>query len=153
MDVGKLRTVLNVGPVVAYPEGSAVLYRPSDLDIHSADDLKRRVLLSDPLGSATDEDILLAFPLISAKKHLQLLSACIAYEYSEINGSALAMLTSGVLQGLPLSMSIKAWLKTLWDEFYRRKSLVNVQEEPDLDFSAFGPMPCTIPELMQELGV
>ena len=54
--------VLNEGLPPVYPAGSSVFYTPSNLDIYSSDPTVRRVLLNDPNGTATDSDVLAAFP-------------------------------------------------------------------------------------------
>ena len=74
------------------------------------------------------------------------------YEYIQINGTAIGLLTIGVIQGLPISLAIKNWSKDIWTLYYIRKSSMSISNL-DLDFSSCGPMPYSIPELMNELGV
>lgn len=54
--------VLNPGSPPVYPAEATLLYTPDDLDIYSADPLKRRVLLADPNGTATFANVTAAFP-------------------------------------------------------------------------------------------
>lgn len=49
-------------PEPSYPAGCQVVYKP-ELDMYSRDDTDRRVLLSDPAGTATNAEIEAAFPL------------------------------------------------------------------------------------------
>jgi hypothetical protein len=76
-----------------------------------------------------------------------------AYTSSYISGVAIGLLTIGTLQRLPKALSVTAWSSSVWDEYYRRKALVTATSEDDLDFSSFGPMPHSVPELREELGL
>lgn len=75
------------------------------------------------------------------------------YTSSYISGVAIGLLTIGTLQQLPKALAVTAWSSAVWDEYYRRKALVTATSEDDLDFSAFGPMPYSVPELREELGL
>ena len=76
------------------------------------------------------------------------------YEFQRISGSAIGMLTLGVLQQKPKCTTVAMWLKALWDDnYYPRKLLVtNTEISPDqLDFSNLGEIPYSIPELTAEV--
>jgi hypothetical protein len=83
--------------------------------------------------------------------------AASAYETSYISGSAPSMLAIGVMQSLPKSLAIKAWIKSIWFDpengYYARKALVTATSSDDHDFSFAGPMPYSVPELLAELGM
>lgn len=70
-------------------------------------------------------------------------------EYAAISGSAIGLITIGILQGKPKCMAVQAWIQALWAEYYRRKASASA----DTGFSAFANCPHSVPELMQELGL
>ena len=70
-------------------------------------------------------------------------------EYNAISGSAIGLVTIGILQQKPKCQAVQAWIQTLWTEYYTRKA----SGSTDYDFSAFANCPHTVPELMQELGL
>ena len=69
-------------------------------------------------------------------------------EYDAISGSAVGLLTMGVMQGKPKCVAVQAWIKDLWALYYQRK----FGGSSDTDFSPVGGCPHTVPELMEELG-
>ena len=74
------------------------------------------------------------------------------HEYKCINGSAIGMLSLGVLLRKPKSLAVSAWIQSIWNLYYSRKPLVTVVEDLSLyDFSQCGPMPYSVPEIMQEV--
>lgn len=74
------------------------------------------------------------------------------YEYGYISGTAIGMLTMGVMQSKPVSLAIQNWIVSIWALYYQRKSLVTAEYDAALyDFSSAGPMPHTVPELMGEI--
>lgn len=75
------------------------------------------------------------------------------YTSSYISGVAIGLLTIGVLQQKPKALAVTNWSSTIWDEYYKRKALVTETSEDNLDFSSFGPMPFSVPELREELGL
>ena len=77
-------------------------------------------------------------------------AAANAYTTGFISGVAIGILTIGVLQGKPKSLAVSAWSKVIWDEYYIRKAGITVDSNLNLDFSSFGPIPYTIPELSEE---
>lgn len=77
-------------------------------------------------------------------------SAADKYTSSYISGVAVGILTIGVMQQKPKSLAVSDWSSRIWDEYYARKALVTVASIDNLDFSAFGPIPYTVPELQQE---
>lgn len=70
------------------------------------------------------------------------------HEFSQISGSAIGLLTMGVLQGLPKCLAVQYWIKSIWDIYYTRKA----NGSTDSDYSSVGECPHSVPELMQELG-
>lgn len=75
-----------------------------------------------------------------------------AYEYAQISGSATGMLALGVLGQKPKSLAVSSWIQSIWDMYYSRKPLItHIQDSSMYDFSPCGPMPYSVPELMQEI--
>lgn len=143
---------INPGPPPMYGPGAGLFYRPPTLDVHSDNPLERRELVADPNGTATDGEIMAAFPQINAGKYQRLWEAASDWERRNISGVALALLTLGVAAGKPKAMSIAAWSAQLWnDTYYPRKALVRFDAEPDYDFSPVGDMPYSVPELSAEV--
>lgn len=71
-------------------------------------------------------------------------------EYAAISGSAIGLITMGVLQGKPKCLAVQAWIKSIWTEYYTRKAGTST----DCDFATVaGACPHSVPELMVELGV
>jgi hypothetical protein len=75
------------------------------------------------------------------------------YTASYISGVAIGLLTIGVIQGKPKALAVTRWSSSVWDDYYARKALVTADAPANLDFSALGPMPYTVPELRAELGM
>lgn len=75
------------------------------------------------------------------------------YVAGYISGIAIGLLTLGVVQGKPKALAVTAWSSAVWDAYYTRKATVTATSIDDLDFSTFGPMPHTVPELRTELGL
>lgn len=88
-----------------------------------------------------------------ANKVEALWKAADAYTSSRISGVAIGILTLGVMQQLPKSLAIAGWSASLWNEYYIRKTAITPNTEPDLDFSNFGNLPFTIPEMQIEVGM
>ena len=92
-----------------------------------------------------------------AQNEMQLWKAATIYEQTYISGSALGTLTIGVLQGKPKSLEIKAWISNLWmNHYYPRKTMITGDAPiaaDQLDFTLVGPMPYSVPELMEEVSV
>lgn len=75
------------------------------------------------------------------------------YTSSYISGVAIGILTIGVMQAKPKALSISAWSKSVWAEYYVRKALVTTDSVDNLNFASFGAMPHSIPELQAEAGL
>ena len=88
------------------------------------------------------------------RKNIEILwQAAHAYEYEQSSGSAVGLLVLGVLQKKPKSVAIQGWIQSIWNLYYSRKPTVTHLYDPTLlDFSSCGPIPHTVPELMQELS-
>ena len=71
------------------------------------------------------------------------------YEFAQISGSAIGLLALGVLQQKPKCCAVQAWIKSIWTEYYTRKATGSF----DADYSFIGPIPYSVPELMEELGI
>ena len=85
-----------------------------------------------------------------ADKIEQLWQAADAYVTGCISGVAIGILTIGVMQQKPKCLAVSAWSGQIWTEYYIRKSTITADSALDLDFSSFGPMPYTVPELQAE---
>lgn len=88
--------------------------------------------------------------VISARNHLitELWQAAHDYEYAQISGSAIGLITMGVMQAKPKCLAVRAWIDAIWAEYYSRKS----NGSDNFDFSSVGPCPYTVPELSAELS-
>lgn len=86
---------------------------------------------------------------IEAQRVASLWQSASATEHAEISGSAIGLITIGVVQGKPKCTAMQAWIKSLWSEYYLRKG----NGSTNYDFSAYAMAPHTVPELMIELGV
>ena len=90
---------------------------------------------------------------IKAAKVEALWAAADRYVTSYISGVAIGILTIGVIQGKPKAMAVTGWSNAIWTEYYTRKAAVTVDSVDNLDFSSFGPMPYSVPELQAEIGL
>ena len=75
------------------------------------------------------------------------------YTSGYISGVAIGILTIGVMQEKPKALAISAWSSSIWAEYYARKALVTVDSVDDHDFTSFGPIPYSVPELQAEIGL
>ena len=73
------------------------------------------------------------------------------YTSGYISGVAVGILTIGVMQQLPKAMAVSAWSASIWSEYYARKALVTADSTDNHDFSSFGPIPHSVPELQAEV--
>lgn len=73
------------------------------------------------------------------------------YINTRISGMAIGVLTVGVIQKKPKALAVAKWSNDIWAEYYTRKSQVTAQNHVNLDFSSFGEIPFSIPELLQEV--
>ena len=80
-------------------------------------------------------------------------AAANAYTENYISGVAIGLLTIGVIQQKPKAMAVVQWSGAVWREYYIRKSQVTATQPANLDFSMFGPMPFSVPELQVEVGM
>lgn len=100
------------------------------------------------LASKAAEDARLAADKIDA-----LWRAADRHTSSYISGVAVGILTIGVLQQKPKALAVTAWSSSVWAEYYRRKTLVTADSIDDHDFRSFGPIPHSVPELQEEVGL
>jgi hypothetical protein len=75
------------------------------------------------------------------------------YTSGYISGVAIGILAIGVISSRPKALAVSAWSSRIWTEYYQRKALISLTSTENLDFSMFGPIPHSIPELQQELGL
>ena len=75
------------------------------------------------------------------------------YTGSYISGVAIGILTVGVMKQKPKALAVTAWSSAIWSEYYARKALVTVYSVDNHDFSSFGPIPYSVPELQAEIGL
>lgn len=90
---------------------------------------------------------------IVSKKVEALWQAADKYVSGYISGVAIGILTLGVMQSKPKALAITGWSGSIWAEYYNRKALINLNDSVNTDFSSFGPMPHSVPELQQEIGL
>lgn len=78
--------------------------------------------------------------------------AATRWEQQYISGSAPSMVALGVASSKPKSLAVTAWIQGLWSDYYARKaSISHDMPESSFDFSNHGPIPFSVPELMQEV--
>lgn len=111
------------------------------------------VALPDDVVAANREAARISNEKLIASKVDALWRAADKYVSGYISGIAIGLLTIGVIQSKPKALAVTAWSSSVWDEYYRRKALVTSASVDDLDFSSFGSMPHTVPELRAELGM
>lgn len=149
--VGKLEAALNPGQPPVYPATFTARICTAK-DLYSADPVNRAEVWKDSAGTATAAEVLAACPTALDAKYERLWNAASNWEKRNISGAALSLLTLGVIQGKPKALAIAAWSDLLWNEtYYPRKALINLDTEPDCDFSIVGDMPYTVPELSAEV--
>lgn len=90
--------------------------------------------------------------LIIKDKIEKLWQAADRYTSSFISGVAIGILTIGVLQQKPKALAVSDWSSRVWAEYYVRKAQVTRDSEDNHDFSSFGEIPHSVPELQEELG-
>ena len=90
--------------------------------------------------------------IINQKIH-SLWEAADAYTSGYISGVAIGILTIGVLQQKPKALAVSAWSSSVWAEYYKRKALITIDSSDNKDFSSFGGIPYSVPELQEEIGV
>lgn len=79
-------------------------------------------------------------------------AAATAYQESQISGAAYGLVTLGVMKDLPKSQAVMAWINSVWALYYSNKPQVGPSWNAALyDFSACGPMPFSVPQLMAEV--
>ena len=90
---------------------------------------------------------------VIADKIEALWAAADRYTSGYISGVAIGILTIGVMQQKPKALAVSAWSSAVWVEYYVRKALVTATSTDDHDFSGFGPIPYSVPELQAEVGI
>lgn len=75
------------------------------------------------------------------------------YTSGYISGVAIGILTIGVMQKKPKALAVTAWSSAIWSEYYARKKLITATSTDDYDFTAFGAIPFSVPELQAEIGL
>lgn len=90
---------------------------------------------------------------VVAAKIEALWQAADKYVTKYISGVAVGILTVGVIQKLPKATTVSDWSSSIWAEYYRRKALITYTSDDDHDFTSFGPIPYTVPELQAEAGL
>lgn len=68
-----------------------------------------------------------------------------------IAGDALTVLTLGLIKSNPKAVAVKAWSRSVWDEYYKRKELITAFNSESIDFTSCGPMPFSVREMQIEL--
>lgn len=76
-----------------------------------------------------------------------------SYVSGYISGVAIGILTLGVINQKPKAIAVSSWSSQIWAEYYIRKALVTGDSVDNHDFSMFGPMPYSVPELQEEVGM
>ena len=76
-----------------------------------------------------------------------------AYVSGYISGVAVGILTIGTIQQKQKCLAVSTWSNAVWADYYVRKAAVQPGVDIDTDYSSHGPMPYTVPELQQEVGM
>ena len=97
----------------------------------------------------TVDDLAERFAVSEIARIAGLWQAAHDYEYAQISGSAIGLLTRGVIQAKPKCLAVQGWIKSIWTAYYLRKG----NGSTDTSFAMAGPCPHSVPELMIELGV
>lgn len=85
-----------------------------------------------------------------AQRVASLWQAAHDYEFAQVSGSAIGMLAMGVMQGKPKCTAVHDWIKKIWNgNYYPRKA----NGSTNYDYSNVGPIPYSVPELTEELGL
>lgn len=101
----------------------------------------------------TDEEYAAGLEEIRLNNIRTLWQAAHDYEFEQISGSAIGLLTLGILQGKPKCSAVRAWINSIWTLYYTRKPTVTHVLDASLnDFSICGTIPHNVPELMTELA-
>lgn len=89
---------------------------------------------------------------IKSREIERLWQAATDYEFQFISGSAIGLVTAGVIQGKPKCMAVAAWQSDIWDAYYAAKARVNAGDRGvRVNFEQFGTIPYTVPELKEEI--
>ncbi len=67
-------------------------------------------------------------------------------ENASISGSAIGLVTLGILSKKPKATTVQDWIHSIWALYYERKA----NGSYDIDFSIVGECPHTVPELVSE---
>ena len=97
----------------------------------------------------TVDDLAERFAVSEVARIAGLWQAAHDYEYAQISGSAIGLVTLGVIQATPKCLAVQSWIKSIWTAYYLRKE----SGSTDANFEMAGPCPHSVPELMAELGV
>lgn len=90
---------------------------------------------------------------IRARKIEALWAAADKYVTSYISGVAFSILAVGVMQGKPKALAVAGWNQAIWTEYYVRKADITLESIDNYDFTSFGAIPHSIPELQIEIGL
>jgi hypothetical protein len=80
-------------------------------------------------------------------------NAANAYVTGYISGVAIGILTIGLIQQKPKAQAVSQWSQNIWTEYYKRKAAITASSAPEHDFTSFGPIPFTVPQLQAEVGL
>jgi len=109
-----------------------------------------------PVVDYTQDELLELDASNQAAAIAQLWQAAHDYEFAQISGTAVGLLTAGVLQALPKSLAVSAWSGSIWTLYYTNKATIESGGEfttSMLDYSSIGIIPHSIPELREEIGL
>ncbi len=87
------------------------------------------------------------------QKIFDLWTAATKYQELFISGMASVPLAIGMMLKLPKALAITNWINSIWAEYYARQYSLQIDTNPNLDFSIVGPMPHTVPELLTEVAI
>jgi len=126
--------------------------KPANYSRAAADEARRTEIIRSSSGTLTAGEVLAVCPTVLDAKYQRLWEAASAWERKNISGVGLSILSLGVAAGKPKALAVAEWSNQLWmGLYYPRKATINLDTEPDYDFSPAGDMPYSVPELSAEV--
>lgn len=107
----------------------------------------------DTNGTATEAEYQPFIDAHEASYLPALLRAADAYQSEYISSVGIGILTIGVMTQKPKALAVMAWSRNLWAEYDRRRDVIMAGGAPDYDFTSCGPIPFTVWDLQEELGI
>lgn len=125
---------------------------PANYSVFAPEPARRTEVIRSATGRLTPAEVLEICPTVLAAKYQRLWEAASEWERRNISGVGLSVLSLGVAAGKPKALAVATWSNNLWmNHYYPRKAAINLDSDPDYDFSVVGDMPYSVPELSAEV--